>query len=389
MTDLAQTLGTTEHDTLEFKRDASNRDAISKAICALANDLPAAGAGTLLIGVRDDGSPHGMAVTDAAILAVVNIRNEARVLPRPVLRVTEATYQGQPIICVDVTASDFPPVRFDGTVYVRVGPSSRKAFVAEERLLVERRQGADMPFEQRPVPTATIDDLDVELFASTYLAAAISAEALEENQRTRVNQLASLRFVTPDGLPTVAGVVVLGFDPRGHLPGAYVQFVRYAGTDVTADVSDQVAIGGNLIGAVSQVRDKLAAHNTTALVSDGGFRQVEEPAYPIEALREAVVNALVHRSYEANSAVRVLWFEDRVEIVNPGGPYGVVTDTNFDRIADYRNPTLAEASKTLGYMERFGQGIGRMRVLMGRNGNPPPEFAIEQQFWSVIMRARP
>ena len=68
-----------------------------------------------------------------------------------------------------------------------------------------------MPFEQRPVPTATIDDLDVELFASTYLASAISAEALEENQRTRVDQLASLRFATPDGLPTVAGVVVLGF----------------------------------------------------------------------------------------------------------------------------------------------------------------------------------
>lgn len=389
MTDLAETLGTTEHDALEFKRDFSSRDAIRKAVCALANDLPGKGGGTLLIGVEDDGKPHGLTVDDAALLRVVNVRDEGRVLPRPVLRVTEGLYQGQPVIRVDVTASDFPPVRFDGSPKVRVGPSTRTASPAEERVLVERRQSRDLTFDQQPVLAATVDDLDGELFASTYLPAAVSREVIAENQRSPVEQLASLRLATPDGVPTVAGILVFGLDPTTFLPGAYAQFVRYAGTDVTADVGDHHAMRGNLLSVLSELESKLSGLISTGLVSAEGFRQVDVPTYPFDAIRETIVNALVHRTYEANGPTRVLWFDDRIEVVNPGGPYGQVTDSNFDRINDYRNPVLAEAAKNLGYMNRFGRGVTLVRRALEANGNPAPEFEIEPRYWSVIMRARP
>ena len=85
----------------------------------------------------------------------------------------------------------------------------------------------------------------------------------------------------------------------------------------------------------------------------------------------------MHRSYEGtNAPVRVTWFTDRIEIVNPGGPYGIVTTTNFGQpgVTDYRNPHLAEAMKVLGYVQRFGVGIATARKLLAENGNPPPEF---------------
>jgi len=146
---------------------------------------------------------------------------------------------------------------------------------------------------------------------------------------------------------------------------------------------------GNLVAILFALQAKLAGLLNTALVPGEGLRQHNAASYPLDALRESVLNALIHRSYQANSAVRVLWFDDRVEIVNAGGPYGAVTDANFDRVCDYRNPTIAEAAKNLGYINRFGRGISLVRTLLAANGSPAPEFTIEPQFWSVIMRARP
>ena len=88
----------------------------------------------------------------------------------------------------------------------------------------------------------------------------------------------------------------------------------------------------------------------------------------------------MHRNYESTTApVRIYWYSDRIEIHNPGGPFGQVTKANFGQpgITDYRNPYLAEAMKVLGYVQRFGVGIQIARRELEKNGNPPPEFKIE------------
>jgi len=88
----------------------------------------------------------------------------------------------------------------------------------------------------------------------------------------------------------------------------------------------------------------------------------------MEALRQLTRNALMHRSYEAtNAPVRVYWFDDRIEIHNPGGPFGGVTPENFGQpgVTDYRNPNLAEALHALGYVQRFGAGIAIARKALG------------------------
>ena len=85
----------------------------------------------------------------------------------------------------------------------------------------------------------------------------------------------------------------------------------------------------------------------------------------------------MHRSYESNAPVRFYWYDDRIEIQNPGGLYGMVSPENFPLQTDYRNPVLSEALATLGYVNAFGRGVIRAQEALRRNGNPKAEFTFE------------
>lgn len=388
-TDLADLLGTQETAVLEFKREATDRNAIRKAICALANDLPGKGGGDLLIGVDDKGRPvSGIDTSDAAILKITEYRDQGLILDRPSMVVTAERYQGQPVIRVRVNASHTPPVRFDNVVYVRPGPSTRRATRDDERILSERRRAFEVPFDVRRAIGATLADIDLDLFLTEYLRQAVAPSVLEENHRPIEQQLASLRLADLDGTPTVLGLLLVGVDPTSRVPGAYVQFVRYEGTDVGGSVLDEQELRLNVINAAERLETLIKGHLRTRLVEVSGFREESRPNYPFEALREVCMNALMHRNYESSNApVRIAWFDDRIEVTNPGGPFGQVRADNFDRVNDYRNPSLAAAMKSLGYVNQFGRGIGRIRASLARNGNPSPEFVVDDSSWTVIVRS--
>ena len=94
----------------------------------------------------------------------------------------------------------------------------------------------------------------------------------------------------------------------------------------------------------------------------------------------------MHRAYSAASFIRVLKFDDRIEIQSPGALYGEATPTNFPMQTSYRNPAIAEAMKVLGYVNRYGRGVLRARAAL--DGNPPPEFIFGDTFFGVTIRAR-
>lgn len=181
--------------------------------------------------------------------------------------------------------------------------------------------------------------------------------------------------------------MTVGLNPSAHIPGAYIQFVRYQGNDLDSPVADDQEIRQNVIDAGARLGAVLRGHLHTQLASNETFREEARPDYPFEALREVCMNAVMHRNYESSNApVRIIWFDDRVEVNNPGGPFGQVRSDNFDRVNDYRNPTLAGAMKSLGYVNRFGRGIGRVRAALARNGNPPAEYRVDDSSWSVVLR---
>lgn len=389
-TDLAQLLGTRETTALEFKESVPNRDRIAEVICAFANDLASTGGGDVVIGVADDGRPvGGVDTSDRELLRLTELRDDGRILDRPSITVQAAVYDGEPVIRIRVEASSSPPVRFNGIVWVRPGPTTRRANREDERVLNERRRSLDGPFDTRTVIGSSLKDLDLEVIRSTYLPAVVDHEVIEENQRSLEQQLASIRLSDPSGMPTVLGLLVAGYDPGIYVPGDYIQFVRYQGGGLDAAVSDDQEIRSNLIDASVRLEAVLRANLRTQIVQVSDFRESQEPDYPIDALREACMNAIMHRNYETSYApVRIAWFENRVEVSNPGGPFGQVRSDNFDRVNDYRNPSLAAAMKSLGYVNRFGRGIGRIRAALERNNNPPAEFIVDDSSWTVVLRGR-
>lgn len=288
---------------------------------------------------------------------------------------------------MQVTASPSPPVALDGVVWVRVGPSTRRAHREEELRLSERRRAADLPFDQQPIAGSSVADLDLELFRSTYLTAAVSAEVLAENDRPTEQHLSSLRLVTPDTyMPTALGLLAIGFDPSAWIAGAYLQFVRYEGDDPSGPVLDHEEVRSNVIGQLDTLGRLLPTNVRTAVRDLSGFRQADAPDYPLAALRELVINVIIHRTYDASNApARILWFDDRAEIISPGGPYGAVTKKNYMNRNDYRNPALAAAMKQLGYVNRFGRGIRLVQHELERNGNPRAEFTVEDTYWGVTV----
>ena len=379
-----------ESERVERKASPRDREAIRKAICAFANDLEdRRQPGFILIGLEDDGSCADLTITDEMIRQLADIRGEGLLLPLPTMTVERRLVRNCDLLIVQVEPSLAPPVRLRSRTWVRVGSTLRAATPEEERRLSEKRRWGELPFDHLPVRGSSLDDLDLDLFQRLYLPEAIDPEVLRGNERPVEQQLVSMRFMTPEQVPTVAGVLVLAKDVRRWLPGAYVQFVRFYGTDLGAAVQDEKELDGSLPFLMRLLDDVLAINVQTSVEVLDHPVEVRRPDFPVEALRQLCRNAVMHRSYEATHApTKIYWFSDRVEIHSPGGPYGLVNRENFGRpgITDYRNPQISEAMKVLGYVQRFGAGIPIARRELQKNGNPSPEFYVEATHVLAIVR---
>ena len=380
-----------ESDRVEFTAAARDLDKIREAICAFANDLPNHGApGFIFIGLNDDGTCSDLAIDDQLLQTLGGLSKDGKVLPFPTMYVEKRAPGDCELAVLRVEPSENPPVKVDGRCWIRTGPRRGQATPDEERRLTEKRRYANLPYDMQGVGGASVDrDIDLRLFEEDYLPCTVSPEALEENRRERLHQMRALRLITPEGGPTVTAILVLGKDPGFWFPGSYIQFVRYDGKDGTDPIKDQKEVRGTLTQQLRQIDEILKVHISTGMQFEE--RHQELPDYPEVALRELIRNAVIHRNFESsNTPVRVSWFSDRVQIVNPGPTFGEVTRDNLGHpgITSYRNPTIAEAMKNLGFMERFGTGIQRARAALRDNGNPPPEFAAEDPFVSVTIGAR-
>lgn len=203
--------------------------------------------------------------------------------------------------------------------------------------------------------------------------------------------MASLRFLTPEGVPTVVGVIASGVDPKSLVPGDYIQFLRIDGTELTDPLRDTKEISGPLSELLQSLEETLRINISVSSDVLSQARETKHPDYPLPALEQLARNAVLHRSYEGtNSPTRISWFDDRIEIQNPGGPFGQVAEANFGQpgVTDYRNPNLAEAMKVLGWVQRFGIGIPTARRELEKNGNPPPEFTVNAGNVLVTIRKR-
>jgi len=374
-----------ETDRIERTISTNNADKFGQAICAFANDLPNhRQPGYLLIGVHDNGELSGLTVTDELLKNLGAIRSDGNVLPQPVINVAKYSFEGGDVAVVEVIPSDLPPVRFEGRIHIRVGPRKAIANEQEERVLSERRVALARSFDARPCPEGTLDELALGQF-DAYRREVVDQETIAANHRPIELQLASLRLFDPErACPTHAGILLFGKNPRFFLPGSYVQYLKLPATDLTGLPEDQAEISGDLHSVLRELEGRLKLLIKTSMQPVSSLEEKLLPDYPEWALRELLMNAVMHRNYDSNSPIRFYAFSDHIEIQSPGGLYGEATPENFPTRNSYRNPIIAEAMKSLGFVNRFGYGVQRAQALLAQNGNPPAIFEFDEH--SVLVK---
>ena len=221
----------------------------------------------------------------------------------------------------------------------------------------------------------------------------MKASVLKSEKRTVKQQLASLQlFDLTHDCPTVAGILLIGKDPKRILFGAYIQYVQFAGKNRASTILNERQFSGNLLTMLNEL-DYFIKYTIQKQrpVFVTVLREEMRINYPYEAIRELAMNLVMHRNYQTNAQAKFYEYSDRIEMDNPGNLYGKVSPENFPNETDYRNPVIANAMKTLGYVNQFGRGIEMVQEELESNKNGLPEFKFDDitTFKAIVMNADP
>lgn len=378
-----------ESDRVERTISTTNTDKFGQAICAFANDLPDhREPGYLFLGVTDDGEVKGLNVTDELLKNVAAIRTDGNIQPQPSMSVEKVPMEEGDIVMVRVEPSVFPPVKYKGRIWIRIGPRKGVANENDEHILMEKRRANVTSFDSSPCLNATIDDLDLQKFNHYYLPKAMTDDEIEEDRKEGRGikvQLASFGFFdTSYDCPTNAGMLFFAKNLRRFIPGAYVQYVRFAGKDRAGDIMTEHEFKDNLCTILPELDTFIKttiANRRPIPVS--ALREDSFVDYPDWATRELLMNAICHRDYTSNGPIQFYQYDDRIEIMNHGGLYGRANEQNFPTVNDYRNIVVAEAMKVLGFVNRHSRGV--LRVQKDLKANENGEAVYDFSYQTAVM----
>jgi ATP-dependent DNA helicase RecG len=341
----------------EFKRSATDANELAKDVACFANT----DGGQLVIGVAESREIVGVKDVDGLLLRVDDVAYQ-RCRP-PVTIVPEVLdIGGRRVVIVNVPKGDQRPyATASGQYYVRSGSRCRQA--SREELLRLFQAARSLFYDEQPIPTLTLGDLDLDA-VQRYLTSTEREELSDD-----VPRLLRAWGLYDGNSPTVGGLVLFGRQPQDALESAKVVVAAFAGTDTGDDLRDRKDIGGGLFEIIGQVETFLNLHLPTAH-QIRGFEPERVPEVPSEALRESLVNALVHRDYTIPAPVRVFVLADRVEVHTPGRPPNTV-DAEAMRAGVHvpRNPHIYSRVADAALATRAGTGIRRIARLLRETGN--------------------
>jgi len=347
-----------------FAREATQPAKLAETLVAFAN----AGGGELFIGINPrSGQPEGLGDPEAALDRALEAA--LAVDPPLIIPLPEAVeLGGTPVLAVTVPPGLPHVYSFRGKYLVRDGARNRPLDPRQlRRLMMER--GA-VSFEALVPEGACLDDLDWEK-VDRYLSE-VSALSSGSRQEALLRR-GCLARVRGGLVPTYAGLLLFGREPQRWVRSCEILVVRYAGRSMS-DRFVREQVRGTLPEQIRRA-EAFVVDNMRRGVRLLGLERVEETEYPVEAIREAIVNAVAHRDYQIRGdEIRVLMFSDRIEFYSPGRLPGHITVQNLVDERFSRNEILVQILSDMGFIERLGYGIDRMIKQMSRMGLPPPSF---------------
>lgn len=362
-----------ESETVEFKSSTGQLSRAGKALCGFLNRR----GGTVFFGVDPDGGIAGQLVSDKTLQDVVALLRGFE--PQPSITVQRVPLPGsqREILVLEAqTRADLVPFVFEGRAYERLGTTVSMMQQTRYQELLLNRIHSQHRWENQPADGYRIQDLDEEEILRTARLG-ISSGRMPEASGAEPAEILNRLGLRVDGFLLNAAVVAFGRRFLPSFPQCQLRMARFRGTD-KAEFLDQSQLQGHGFQLLEEALLFLRRHLPVAgRVQPGIFERIDEPLFPIEALREALVNAFCHRDYSyPGGSVSLAVFDDCLEIWSDGSlPFGTtLEELKRDHLSRPRNPLIAEAFFRRGLVERWGRGTQKIIELCTRAGHPAPEF---------------
>ena len=396
--ELSELIANGENSAVEFKRDDLKPKDLAKELVAFANF----DGGRVLIGVDDDGHVSGLqhepAATEEWVMSVA--RDKVRPSLIPHFQVLRDVEPGKHVAVVRVGEGWTVMARYHNNkeeYFIRAGSQSVPMRQDELQRAFQQRSG--LRPEVRPIPGATLNHLDRRRLKDYFgrirgqdIPPDDTPNADAKWRRLLVNtEIMAETEETGAPTSTLAGVLLFGRTPNRFLPQAGIHATAYPGSEKTYEAVESADLRGPMVGlfAEGNGREELVEgglvekalafvrRNTavTAEIDEATGRRIDRRAYPMEAVREAVVNALVHRDYLMGSTdIELALYADRLEVISPGRlPNGITPERMKAGTRSARNQLLKDFMSDYNYMEHRGLGVPRkiVKLMREQNGTEP------------------
>ena len=383
-----------ENSRVAFQRDVSEIHDLARELVAFSNHE----GGTVLIGVDDDGSVIGVKKDRLAERVVNTSRDRIRPPIIPALEVVGDVRPGADVAVVKIERSS----RVHGLRHrnhdshlIRAGSLSREA--SEEEMLRLFQEKGLLRTDLRPIPGTGMADLDRRRL-SDYFGRVRRIDLPEHDEDKWRNLLVDLDLMVEGGV-TLGGMLLFGNRPRRFLPQSGIQAVAFPGVEKDYEMREKVVLHGPMTplrdedgtlsepGLVDRALEFVRRNTGVTAHVDRDGRRADRSEYPDEAVREAVVNALIHRDYlNDGTDIELLIFRDRLEVNSPGKlPYEVTPERLPLGVRHPRNPLLEDVMGDYGYHEYRGMGLWR-RIMRGAREHNGTDPQLVEEFDHFIVR---
>ena len=367
-----------ESQTIEFKE--SWRDEFLKTVCAFANT----DGGTLYIGINDQGK----------VVGVENIKKLMEDIPNKVMisfvlvvDVEAVEENGKQFVVISVPKSQIA-LSYHGKFYIRSGRTTQELKgAALQRLLLKTN---NLSWDEIGVDDAIYDDIDEETVSRFVIRATeYNRLPLGINSKNIKQLFQNLKLLTKGGELTRAAILLFGKNPTRFFSCAIFKIGRFRETNPT-DLIIHDKVEGNLFNMFEQVVDFLKSKYLLSLISYRGMQRVETLEIPDKAIRETILNSLIHKDYTSLSAISLRVYDPTISIWNDGELEKLsIEDLSKEHDSYQRNPLIADIFYRAGYIEAWGRGTLMIIEETVKSGLPKPTFQSRQGGLEVIFQRNP
>jgi len=352
-----------ESSKVEFKTDDVHPVTLAGEIVAFANFE----GGIILIGVDDFGKIKGCIRKDIEEFIINICRNSVRPSIIPVIE--KVVIEKKQIITITIPRGDTAYSTNRGLYFIRVGSTKQTPTQQEILRLFQKRN--ILQFDETPVIKSSTDSININK-VNEYLARLGQSPLNEENEKALYHEMINLSLLIDiDKMlyPSLGGILAFGKNPQKYFPSYAIQCGAYKGKDFLSDTIREKDMTGTLDELIEDAIAFLKLTIPQSVELERGIQRKDDYLYPIDALREGIVNAVCHRDYTITGAsIRLFLFSDRLEICSPGGLPNTINVKNMLYRQFTRNQMIASFLTGYGYMERRGKGILRMIKSCEENG---------------------